>query len=65
MTTTALEPIMLPAAQEEQVQALHDLLRKEGKARLIGRGGVARDRTGSKKGIAVLIQKRMPGWPAE
>ena len=39
MATTALEPIMLPAAQEEQVQALHDLLRKEGKARLVGRGG--------------------------
>ena len=39
MATTALDPISLPAAQEEQVQALHDLLRKEGKACLIGRGG--------------------------
>ena len=39
METTALDPISLPAAQGEQVQALHDLLCKEGKARLVGRGG--------------------------
>ncbi len=39
MATTVLDPISLPAAEEAQVQALHDLLRKDGKARLVGRGG--------------------------
>lgn len=39
MATTTLDPISLPAAEEAQVQALHDLLRKDGKARLVGRGG--------------------------
>jgi excisionase family DNA binding protein len=39
MATTALDPVSLPAAEEAQVQALHDLLRKDGKARLVGRGG--------------------------
>lgn len=39
MATTILDPISLPVAEEAQVQALHDLLRKDGKARLVGRGG--------------------------
>jgi hypothetical protein len=38
-TRQTLDPIPLPAAQAEQVQALYDLLRKEGKARLVGRDG--------------------------
>jgi excisionase family DNA binding protein len=38
-TSSTLDPISLPASQEEQVHALHDLLRREGKARLIGKGG--------------------------
>jgi excisionase family DNA binding protein len=38
-TSSTLDPVSLPASQEEQVHALHDLLRREGKARLIGKGG--------------------------
>ena len=32
-------PIALPVSQEEQVHALHDLLRRDGMARLIGKAG--------------------------
>ncbi|HTV83574.1 MAG TPA: excisionase family DNA-binding protein [Acidobacteriaceae bacterium] len=39
MARFAPDPVSLPASQEEQVHALHELLRREGKARLIGRGG--------------------------
>jgi excisionase family DNA binding protein len=39
MATTTLDPVSLPASQEEQVHALHDLLRQAGKARLVGKGG--------------------------
>ncbi len=39
MATSTLDPVSLPASQEEQVHALHDLLRREGKARLTGKGG--------------------------
>lgn len=39
MGTPSLDPVSLPASQEEQVHALRDLLRREGKARLIGKGG--------------------------
>jgi excisionase family DNA binding protein len=39
MATSTLDPISLPASQEEQVHALHEMLRREGRARLIGRGG--------------------------
>ncbi len=39
MATSTLDPVSLPASQEEQVHALHELLRREGSARLIGRGG--------------------------
>jgi excisionase family DNA binding protein len=39
MATSTLDPISLPASQEEQVHALHELLRREGGARLVGRGG--------------------------
>jgi excisionase family DNA binding protein len=38
-TMSTLDPVSLPASQEEQVNALHELLRREGKARLIGKGG--------------------------
>ncbi len=33
------DPISLPVSQKEQVHALHELLRRDGKARLIGKGG--------------------------
>jgi excisionase family DNA binding protein len=39
MATPTLDPVSLPTSQEEQVHALHDLLRREGKALLIGKGG--------------------------
>src|ERR1700690_277228 len=39
MATSTLDPVSLPVSQEEQVHALRDLLRREGKARLVGRGG--------------------------
>jgi excisionase family DNA binding protein len=39
MATPTLDPVSLPASQEVQVHALHELLRREGKARLSGRGG--------------------------
>lgn len=38
MATSALDPVSLPASQEEQA-CLYELLRREGNARLIGRGG--------------------------
>jgi excisionase family DNA binding protein len=37
--SSILDPVSLPAAQEEQAHALHELLRREGKAHLIGKGG--------------------------
>jgi excisionase family DNA binding protein len=39
MTTATLDPVSLPASQEEEVHALHELLQKEGKALLISKGG--------------------------
>jgi excisionase family DNA binding protein len=39
MATSTLDPVSLPVSEEGQVNALRDLLRREGKARLIGRGG--------------------------
>jgi excisionase family DNA binding protein len=39
MATSTLDPITLPHAQEEQVSELHELLQKEGRARLVGKGG--------------------------
>ena len=39
MATSTLDPVSLPTSQEEQVHALHELLQREGRARLIGRGG--------------------------
>lgn len=39
MASSIFDPVSLPASQEEQVHALHELLRREGRARLIGRGG--------------------------
>ena len=39
MGTRASDPISLPAAESDQVKALHGLLQKEGKARLLGKGG--------------------------
>ena len=39
MATSTLDPVSLPASQEGQVHALRELLRREGRARLIGRGG--------------------------
>lgn len=37
--SSTLDPVSLPAAQEEQAHALHELLRREGKAHLVGKGG--------------------------
>jgi excisionase family DNA binding protein len=39
MATSTLDPVALPASQEGQVHALHELLQKEGKSLLIGKGG--------------------------
>lgn len=39
MATSALDPITIPQTEEHQVSELHDLLRKEGSARLVGKGG--------------------------
>jgi excisionase family DNA binding protein len=39
MGTRASDPISLPAAESDQIKALHGLLQKEGKARLVGKGG--------------------------
>lgn len=39
MAASTLDPVSLPASQEEQVHALHELLRRDGRARLLGRGG--------------------------
>jgi excisionase family DNA binding protein len=39
MSTSTLDPVTLPPAQEDQVSELRDLLKKEGSARLVGRGG--------------------------
>jgi excisionase family DNA binding protein len=39
MTTSTLDPVILPQSQEEQVVELHKLLEKEGRAQLVGKGG--------------------------
>ncbi|WP_433966006.1 helix-turn-helix domain-containing protein [Tunturiibacter gelidiferens] len=39
MATSTLDPVTLPHAQEEQVSELHELLQKQGSARLVGKGG--------------------------
>jgi excisionase family DNA binding protein len=39
MATSTLDPVTLPHAQEDQVSELHELLRKDGSARLVGKGG--------------------------
>ena len=39
MATSTFDPVSLPVSQEQQVHALRDLLRREGKALLIGKGG--------------------------
>ena len=39
MATSTFDPVSLPASQEERVHALSELLRREGRVRLIGRGG--------------------------
>jgi excisionase family DNA binding protein len=39
MTIPTLEPVSLPASQEEQVHQLSALMARDGKARLVGRGG--------------------------
>lgn len=39
MARVTLDSVSLPASQEEQIHALHELLQKEGKALLIGKGG--------------------------
>lgn len=38
MTTSMLDPISIPVSQQEQVQELQKLMRREGKASLVGRG---------------------------
>ena len=39
MGTRVSDPISLPEAESDQVRALHCLLQKEGRARLVGKGG--------------------------
>ena len=39
MAASTVDPVSLPASQQQQVQALHALLRGPVKARLIGKGG--------------------------
>lgn len=39
MTVSSLNPVSLPPSQEEQVNALRKLLKRKGKARLVGKGG--------------------------
>ena len=39
MTTSVLDPIAIPNSEHEQVQELTALLQREGKARLVGKGG--------------------------
>ena len=39
MTMATLDPVTLPTSQEEQVHALRELLAREGKACLVGKGG--------------------------
>jgi excisionase family DNA binding protein len=39
MATLTLDPISLPQTQEQEVHVLHEVLQKEGSARLIGKGG--------------------------
>ena len=39
MPISNLDPVSLLPEEEQQVRALHELLTKEGKARLVGRGG--------------------------
>ena len=39
MTTATLDPVSVPVSEEEQVRALHELLKEEGEALLIGKGG--------------------------
>src|SRR5262245_24118320 len=39
MTKSTLDPVTLPSSQEEQVHALHEMLQREGKACLVGKGG--------------------------
>jgi excisionase family DNA binding protein len=39
MTTSILDPISIPIAQQEQLRELQKLMRKEGKASLVGKGG--------------------------
>jgi excisionase family DNA binding protein len=43
MATATLDPVSAPQAQEEQIHELHDLLQKEGKARLLTERGSALD----------------------
>lgn len=39
MSKATLDPVTLPTSQKEQVHALRKLLKREGKARLVGKGG--------------------------
>ena len=39
MTTSTFDPVTIPASEQEQVQELHSLMEKEGKACLVGKGG--------------------------
>ncbi len=37
--TTQLDPVTIPTAQQEQVEELHRLMEREGRAYLVGKGG--------------------------
>ena len=39
MTQPSLDPITIPASQQDQVQELRKLMQREGKASLVGKGG--------------------------
>jgi excisionase family DNA binding protein len=39
MTTSVADPVFLPPSEKAQAHALHELLSREGRARLVGKGG--------------------------
>ncbi|MGD0902077.1 MAG: excisionase family DNA-binding protein [Terracidiphilus sp.] len=39
MTPSTLDPISIPISQQEQIQELQELMQREGKASLVGKGG--------------------------
>jgi excisionase family DNA binding protein len=60
MTTAVVDPVFLPASEKAQVQALHEMLSREGHARLVGKGGEpAIDLPDAVYGLLLRILARM------